>query len=214
MSVTTPPGMSVAVRRLLAAAAACAVGLMVVYVLSRRSGAAWWDERILEALSTRFEHYRFQESADALRGLFDVGTYMLSVAILLAAAFYRRLPGAAVLAGTMLLGANLTTWALQHRLGDSRVLQILDEPPWLSYWPSGHTTAAVALAFGVFLVSAPSWRPFVAVTVTLVAIPAVLTNLVLRVHVPSDVLGGILVASMWGFAALAAQQRWPALRPR
>lgn len=206
--------MSVAVRRLLAAAAACAVLLLIVYALSRRSGAAWWDDRILEIIGGRFRHFRFTEAADGIRGMFDLGPYALLVALLLGTALFRREAPAAILAAVMLLAANLTTWALQHRGTDPRLVAVLDEPPWLSYWPSGHATAAVALGFAVFLLSTPRWRPFVGLTAALLAGPAVATNLVLRVHVPSDVIGGVLVAGFWGCAALAAQQRWAQLRVR
>lgn len=205
--------MSNAARRWLAAAAACTFLLMIVYVLARRAGAAWWDERILEALSTRLTNYRIHEPADAVREVFDVLPYTILVGLLLAATLRRRLPGAALLAGGMLFAANITTWALQHRLSSPRAVVVLDEPPWLSFWPSGHTTAAVALAIACYLVAARDWRPFVLVAGVPIAAFAAFTNLIVRVHVPSDVVGGVLVACAWGCVALAAQAQWPQLRP-
>jgi membrane-associated phospholipid phosphatase len=131
-----------------------------------------------------------------------------------AALLGRRQAPLAALIAAMLLGANLSTWALQHRLGDARIVALRDEPSWATYWPSGHTTAAVAIGAAVVMVSTPRWRPFAAGASLLVTSVAVLTNLALRIHVPTDVLGGIGVAATWAFLAFAAQLRWPRLRPR
>jgi membrane-associated phospholipid phosphatase len=72
----------------------------------------------------------------------------------------------------------------------------------------------VALGAAAVMVSTPRWRPFVAGVSLVVTSAGVLTNLALRIHVPTDVLGGIGVAATWVFLALAAQLRWPRLRPR
>ncbi|MBJ7332885.1 MAG: phosphatase PAP2 family protein [Solirubrobacteraceae bacterium] len=203
------------VRRPLVGAAVSAIFTLFAYLLARKSGAAWWDERILEILAGRLDRHPYAENAHDLRTVFDVGPYILIVLVLLASVLWRGAAALAALAGGMLLAANLSTWALQHRLGDPRVVQILNEPPWMSYWPSGHTTAPFALAIAVWLVSTPRWRPFVAVVGLLVACAAAMTNLVIRAHVPSDLVGGLGVALTWGFLAYAAQQMWPReLSPR
>ena len=201
--------MPVAVRRLLAAAAATAFLTFVVYLLARRAGTAWWDDRFLEIIAGRLNNWRLRETAGDLRTAFDIGPYTVMVLVLIGSVIRR---GRAALAGlvlTMLLAANLSTWALQKRVGVERVIQILDEPDWLTYWPSGHSTAPVALAFAVWLVSTARWRPFVAVTCGLIALAAAGTNLIVRVHVPSDVIGGLGVAVTWGLLAVAAQRMWP-----
>lgn len=206
--------MPVVARRLLVAAAATAVLTGLIYLLSRRAGTAWWDDRILEIIGARVRNWRLQEAARGLRGVFDLGPYVLWVALLVGSVLWRRRPALAALAFTMLLGANLTTWALQHRLGVQRAVEVLGEPSWMTYWPSGHTTAAVAFAIAAWLVSTPRWRPFVAVAAVVVASLAALTNLVVRVHVPSDVAGGIGIAVTWGLVAVAVQRARPAqLKP-
>lgn len=72
-----------------------------------------------------------------------------------------------------------------------------------SSWPSGHSTAAMALVLGAVLASPSRLRPFVATLggayVALVAVAL----LVLAWHMPSDVLGGFLVAGTWAALALA-----------
>ncbi len=201
--------MPVAVRRLLAAAAATAFLTFLVYLLARRAGTAWWDDRILEILAGRLNNWRLRETAGDLRTAFDIGPYTVMVLVLVGSVIRRGRPALAGLVLTMLLAANLSTWALQKRVGVERVIQILDEPEWLTYWPSGHTTAPIALAIAAWMVSIARWRPFVAVTCGLIALAAAATNLIVRVHVPSDLLGGLGVAVTWGLLAVAAQRMWP-----
>jgi membrane-associated phospholipid phosphatase len=71
-------------------------------------------------------------------------------------------------------------------------------------WPSGHATAATALALCAVLVAPRSWRPFVAVLGAVYVGACALAMLVLAWHMPSDVVGGILVASLWMALAVAA----------
>lgn len=209
-------GRAVTWRTALLAAGASALFTLVVYAAARRWGVHGIDERLVQAISWRARAHGLTsaENMGDIRTMYDLAPYTLLVAGFLASVLWRRQAQLAALMGAMLLGANLSTWVLQHRLGDPRVVALLDEPPWATYWPSGHTTAAVALGAAVVLVSTPRWRGFVAVLSLVVTAIGVLSNLVLRVHVPTDVLGGIGVAATWAFLALAAQLRWPALRPR
>jgi membrane-associated phospholipid phosphatase len=71
-------------------------------------------------------------------------------------------------------------------------------------WPSGHATAAMALALCAVLVAPRRWRPFVAVLAGAYVLAASVALLVLAWHMPSDVIGGILVASLWMALAVAA----------
>lgn len=208
--------MPVPVRRSLLLAGASALLTLLVYLASRRAGVNWLDERLLEALTWRLPRgSAIPENMNDIRTMYDIAPYTVLVGLLLGSVLWRRQPGLAVLAGAMLTGANLTTWMLQHRVGSARVVQILDEPQWMSYWPSGHTTAAVALGAAALLVSSRRWLPFTAIAAGALTVLGVVSNVVLRVHVPTDLLGGVGVAATWGFLALAAQQAWPArLSPR
>lgn len=209
-------GLAVTWRAALLAAGASALFTLLVYAAARRWGVHGLDERLVEAISwrTRSHGLTSAENMGDIRTMYDLAPYTLVVAVFLASLLWRRQAQLAALMGGMLLGANLSTWVLQHRLGDPRVVALLDEPSWATYWPSGHTTAAVALGAAAVMVSTPRWRGFAAVASVLVTSLAVLTNLMLRVHVPTDVLGGIGVAATWVFLALAAQLRWPQLQPR
>ena len=83
-------------------------------------------------------------------------------------------------------------------------------------WPSGHATAATALALCAVLVAPRPWRPLVAALGAVYVLVCAFAMLVLAWHMPSDVIGGILVASLWmalAVAALRASERaFPAKR--
>jgi membrane-associated phospholipid phosphatase len=83
-------------------------------------------------------------------------------------------------------------------------------------WPSGHSSAAMALALCAVLVAPSRLRPL---AVTLGAGFALATgcSLLIRAwHMPSDVFGGYLLAGLWSALAVAALRasdaRWPTRR--
>jgi membrane-associated phospholipid phosphatase len=80
-------------------------------------------------------------------------------------------------------------------------------------WPSGHAAAALALVLSAVLVARPPWRALVACVGALYTLAVAVSLLILSMHMPSDVLGGLLVATLWmalAVAALrAAERRWP-----
>src|SRR5438270_928921 len=80
-------------------------------------------------------------------------------------------------------------------------------------WPSGHSTAALALALCAVLVAPRRARPLVAVAGGAFALAVGCALLIRAWHMPSDVLGGYLVAVLWMALALAglraAERRWP-----
>jgi membrane-associated phospholipid phosphatase len=84
-------------------------------------------------------------------------------------------------------------------------------------WPSGHSTAALALALCVVLVAPARLRPVLSVLAAGYALAVGAFLLVFAWHMPSDVLGGYLVAGMWMALAVAAlrgaERRWPSRRP-
>ena len=80
-------------------------------------------------------------------------------------------------------------------------------------WPSGHSTAALTLAFCAVLVAPVRMRPAVLAIGLAFAAAVGFSLLVLAWHMPSDVLGGYLLGSLWislTVAALrASERRWP-----
>src|SRR5205823_9520771 len=80
-------------------------------------------------------------------------------------------------------------------------------------WPSGHATAAAALAMCAVLVAPERMRLRVAVLGAAFALGAGCAMLIREWHMPSDVLGGYLLAGLWTALAVAwlraAERRWP-----
>lgn len=119
----------------------------------------------------------------------------------------------------ILLLANVTTQQLKPGLADTRIVDIRGTlAMYPGSWPSGHSTAAMSLALCFVLVVGPRLRPLAAFIGAVYAIAVGYSLVVLGFHLPSDVLGGFLVAATFtliGAAALAAAEaRWPARAPR
>jgi membrane-associated phospholipid phosphatase len=80
-------------------------------------------------------------------------------------------------------------------------------------WPSGHSTAAAVLALSAVLVAPARLRPLVAIVGAAFALAVGAALLIHGWHMPSDVLGGYLLALLWmslAVAALRAGERlWP-----
>jgi membrane-associated phospholipid phosphatase len=70
-------------------------------------------------------------------------------------------------------------------------------------WPSGHSSAAAVLAWCAVLVAPPARRRTVALLAVLFALAVGVALLVLAWHMPSDVLGGYLLATLWVAGAVA-----------
>jgi membrane-associated phospholipid phosphatase len=73
-------------------------------------------------------------------------------------------------------------------------------------FPSGHVTAAASIAIAFAFVVPARVLPAVAVLGTCFVVAMGWAVLALNWHYPSDVVGGVLVASGWGFAALASMR--------
>ncbi len=84
-------------------------------------------------------------------------------------------------------------------------------------WPSGHAAAALALVLCAVLVAPARWRAPVALAGGLYAAGVAASLLILAWHMPSDVAGGFLLATLWMSLALAvlraAERRWPSRAP-
>jgi membrane-associated phospholipid phosphatase len=83
-------------------------------------------------------------------------------------------------------------------------------------WPSGHSTAALALVLCAVLVAPARLRPVLAAVGGVLAVAVGCSLLILAWHMPSDVLGGYLLATLWMALAVAAlrgsERLWPPAR--
>ena len=121
-------------------------------------------------------------------------------------ALVRRRPRLALASAAILLGANVTTQLLKPLLSHQRAHELLGGAPPVApaSWPSGHATAAMALALSFVLVMPARLRPLTAGLGAAFAVAVSYSFLTLGWHYPSDVFGGFLVAGIWASLALAA----------
>lgn len=160
-----------------------------------------------------------QPSIHGVAVLADPAPFLAGVAALTALALLRRRWLMALIVPGVLLGANLATQLLKPALADPRVLELLGtQVIYAGSWPSGHATASMSLALGLVLVVGRRLRPVAALLGAGYAIAVGYALVALGYHLPSDVLGGYLVAATFtlaGAAALAAlEARLPARSPR
>jgi membrane-associated phospholipid phosphatase len=85
-------------------------------------------------------------------------------------------------------------------------------------WPSGHSTAALTVVLCAVLVAPARSRALVATLGGIYALAVGCSLLILAWHMPSDVLGGYLVAALWMAIVVAAlrisDRRWPSASRR
>jgi membrane-associated phospholipid phosphatase len=191
-------------RAPLAAALACAGALTVLAVL-----ALGFDpvQRVDASLLGRADAYpgsRADLLATGIARLADPAALLLLLGLAIAIGLLRRRPETVVAAVTVVAGANLTTQLLKAALTHPRFQAALgaDQIAWNSF-PSGHATAAATAVIALAFVVPSRLLPAIAALGVCFVAAVGCSVLVLSWHYPSDVLGGILVASAWGFAALA-----------
>ncbi len=162
---------------------------------------------------------RLTSSIEGIARLADPTPLLIGGALLVGVALLRgrRLLAAAVPA--ILLAANATTQLLKPVLGDVRTVDRFGEllgnqQVFAGSWPSGHSTAAMSLALCAVLVAGPALRPLAALLGAGYAIAVGYSLVVLGHHLPSDVLGGYLVAATFALLGAAALSALEARAPR
>ena len=193
------------VRTPLVAAVACAVALVVLAAMALGFDPVQRVDAALLARAIAAPGSAAESLAAAVARLADPPALLLVLAIACAVAMIRRRPATAVAALAVIAGANLTTQALKVALAHPRFQAALgaDQIAWNSF-PSGHATAAATAAIACALVVPTRLLPAVAALGACFVAAMGCAVLVLAWHYPSDVIGGVLVASAWGFLALAA----------
>jgi len=149
-----------------------------------------------------------EPSIIGLAHLADPAPLVLGTVLLVLFALLRRRPLMAALVPVIIGVANLTTQALKPALAELRVIDLSGVATvYPGSWPSGHATAAMSLALCCVLVVGPQLRALAALLGAGYAIAVGYALVALGWHLPSDVLGGFLVAATFtllGAAALAA----------
>jgi membrane-associated phospholipid phosphatase len=212
--------MRLSVRSLLLSSAGCAVLFTVLLVGAYHTAdGRWLDNAALSGFLSAVDPNWWRE-ADAFARLCDPVPFTLASMILVGVALARHAPRRAAAAGVVLVGAAATSQILKPLLAKARFdgsivqLGLLDTKPIAAgAFPSGHATAAMAIALAAVIVAPRALRPLVAVGGALFALAIGFLLVALGWHFASDVVGGYLVATTWCLVALAglraADARWP-----
>lgn len=161
------------------------------------------DQSILKGFLDLSSRQRINRIAQFIADLCNPSPYVYLAAVPLIVALVRRRARVFLAMGAILLGANVTTQLLKPLLAGPR-----DYVQWVPLgehtWPSGHATAAMALALCSVIAAPPRRRPVVAAAMAAFAIAVSYSFLELAWHYPSDVLGGFLVAGTWTLLGVAS----------
>jgi len=192
------------VKAPLLAACACAVALGLLAIAAYSVGPVEsFDAKTLVHLSLAIgsRPYELAESVAYLADPAPLLAMLLAVCALALACGRRREALAAVV---VVAGANVTTQLLKGLLAHPRYQPYAGyHQPWSNAFPSGHMTAAASIAVALAIAAPRGARPLAIAAGFAFAGAVGLAVVALEWHYPSDVVGAILVAAGWGFAALA-----------
>ncbi len=187
----------------LRAAGLCVLGLAVTWVLAALVPTVHWHDAVALNDFVALGRPRIDHVANSLLHLLDPLLYTLWALLLVAVALLRRRPRVAFAVALVLPAAPLSAELLKPLLAHSHArdgFQLVGS----ASWPSGHATAAMTLVLCALLVAPHRLRPTVAVLGSVFAVAVGFSLLILAWHMPSDVLGGYLLAALFASLALAA----------
>jgi membrane-associated phospholipid phosphatase len=192
----------------------CVIGLALTWIVAALVPAAHVRDAVALHDFTLLSRPHVDTVANFLLDLLDPAFFTLWAVLLIAFALVRGRPRVGLAVACVMGLAPLTAEILKPLLAHphAQIGYAYVDP---ASWPSGHATAAVALVLCAVLV-APMWlRPAVAALGGVFAVAVGCSLLILAWHMPSDVLGGYLVASLWmalAVAGLRAADRREAVR--
>jgi membrane-associated phospholipid phosphatase len=207
-------------RTSLLASLLAGLGAALVWVGTYEVDLTSWFDRGVQAGFIGLQDTRIGVWAERLVHLADPLPFAVMSLALIAVALLRRRPRTALMAAAILGGANVTTQALKRLTEGPRAYDLASWSGGMGteLWPSGHTTGAMTLALCLVLVVRRRVRPLAAAVGGCFTVAVVYSLMVLGWHLPSDSVGGFLVAASWTFLVLAvaraAERRWPARHRR
>ena len=191
----------------LVGALGCALIAVVTWAVAFRTGMGHAaDARVLGKLST-LQDTRAAPLAQLVGVLGNPVPYAVLSAALMGTALVARGARVAAVVAAVLVVPNVVTQWLKLKLAEPRGATISGEAVDAVSWPSGHSTAAMALAVAALLVASGAWRPTVAVAGGLFAVAMAGSVVLLGWHFPSDAVGGFAVAGVAGCLGAAALSR-------
>jgi membrane-associated phospholipid phosphatase len=205
---TGPPGS----RGALGVALLCVLGLAVTWMVAELVPGAQVKDAVALHDFTLLNTPHVGAAANFLLNLLDPLLFIVWGLALVLSAIAAGRPRVA-LAVTAVMGlAPLNAELLKPLLAHPhvRIGEIQIGP---ASWPSGHATAALALALCGVLVAPAHWRRAVVALGAVFTLAVGCALLIRAWHMPSDVVGGYLLAGLWMALAVAglraSERRWP-----
>lgn len=203
--------MTVGPRELLVAAALSAAAFFGVYAIAyewhtggQLDGRALLGFSVIRVpLATHAAHF--------FQSLCNPAPYLVICLVLLAIVLATR--GVLFTVGFVVIiaGANASTKALKPLIASASGIHTGPlSTVGVGSFPSGHSTAAMALACGLVVVASPALRSLAVIAGGLFVLAVSWSEVLLSSHLPSDLMGGYLVATFWALLVLAELSALPA----
>jgi membrane-associated phospholipid phosphatase len=191
------------VKPLLVLAAGCAVLFGVLL-----AGTHWWDPGgsldLLGLTGFMSANSGWVDGVTAkLMRLGDPLSVALITIVLAGLALARGRPRVALAVLMLIAATSVSSQALKALLNQTLEAPILGHVVGPDAFPSGHATAAMALALSAVLAAPRRARPAAALLGGLLALAVGASTVAQGAHLPSDVLGGYLLATAWTLALVA-----------
>ena len=145
-----------------------------------------------------------QDATAKLLRLGDPLPVALITVFLAALALARGRPRVALVVLALIAATSVSSQALKALLNRTLEAPGIGDVVGPEGYPSGHATAAMALALAAVLVAPRRARPAAALLGGLLALAVGASTVAHGSHLPSDVLGGYLLATGWTLALVAA----------
>jgi len=196
----------------LGVAGVCVLALALIWVVAELVPAAHLRDALALHDFTLLSRPHVDTVANFLVHLLEPTLFILWGAALVSVALSRGRPRIALAMIAVMALAPLTSETLKPLLAHPHV-QVGAVHIGPASWPSGHSTAALVLVLCAVLAAPSRLRPLVATVGGAFAAAVGISLLILAWHMPSDVLGGYLIATLWTALAVAAlraaERRWP-----
>jgi membrane-associated phospholipid phosphatase len=195
--------MRVGARDVLVAAAITAAAFFGLYALAYETHTGGLlDQRALQGYQAIRES-AVTDAAHFFQSVCDPVPYVVICIVLLAFVLAGRGPLMASGVVVLLVGANVSTKLLKPLIASASGFHSATMVGAGSF-PSGHSTAAMALACSVVIAAPAEIRPLAELTGGVFVLAVSWAEVVLGSHLPSDVIGGYLVGVFWALLVIAA----------
>jgi len=196
----------------LAVSGACVLAMAAVWMIAELIPAVHMKDAVVLHEFTTLSRPRLDSIGNFLLKLLSPSLFILWGAALIAIAVAREQRRLAVAVLAVLALAPLSAEILKPLLAHAHdsVGNVRIGP---ASWPSGHSTAASALAMSAVLVAPAALRVIVATAGTIFVLAVSFSLLLLAWHMPSDVVAGWLLGALWTSLAVAGVRFSERLRP-